>query len=401
MSVATDLLVLVPPAIPILLAALVAGFVPRRAGYALGALATAYVFVVSMVVPPGEYLSTLFLGFEVQLYVVDDFSRLLGLGFGFLGTAAMAYAASSGLPKTTLAIVLSYVGSVGGVIFAGDWLTLLFFWELMAVTSTFVVWAHGGDGQFMEQLAREMEGRGKLWKILDPVFPPRQGFIRGRAVRHRLERSIGRRHFCDLKRPLRIVATDLETLEGTVFDRGEVAEAVHASSAIPGVCVPVEINGRTYIDGGVSDPLPIDILQALGVQRIIAVNTIPPPAYLLHCLERERKQRVKESEWAKAKRILNQNVNYFARGNILDIMLRSIHGAQIRIAEQACNRADIVLRPLSCDARWHDFNNPERYIALGRQVAEKNLESIRAMLKQTGSVHHENPIAPDAMATAA
>ncbi|WP_336363140.1 Na(+)/H(+) antiporter subunit D [Halalkalicoccus salilacus] len=168
MSVATDLLASVPPAIPILLAALVAGFVPRRAGYALGALATAYVFVVSMIVPPGEYLSTLFLGFEVQLYVVDDFSRLLGLGFGFLGTAAMAYAASSGLPKTTLAIVLSYVGSVGGVIFAGDWLTLLFFWELMAVTSTFVVWAHGGDAVragFRYAIAHGTGGVLLIWAV--------------------------------------------------------------------------------------------------------------------------------------------------------------------------------------------------------------------------------------------
>ncbi len=168
MSVATDLLASVPPAVPVLLVALVAGFLDRRVSYALGALATTYVFVVSLVVPSGEYLPTMFLGFEAQPYVVDDFSRLLGLAFGFLGTAAMAYAASSGLPRTTLALVLSYVGSVAGVIFAGDWLTLLFFWELMAVTSTFVVWAYGGDAVragFRYAIAHGTGGVLVLWAV--------------------------------------------------------------------------------------------------------------------------------------------------------------------------------------------------------------------------------------------
>jgi multicomponent Na+:H+ antiporter subunit D len=167
-SPVADLLSVVPPAIPILVAALVVAFVPRTAGYAIGGIATVYVFAVSWIVPPGEYLSALFLGFEAQLFVVDDFARLLGLGFGFLGTAAVLYAVSSEMPRSTLAFVLAYVGSVVGVIFAGDWLTLLFFWELMAVTSTLVVWNYGGDAVragYRYAIAHGIGGVLVLWAV--------------------------------------------------------------------------------------------------------------------------------------------------------------------------------------------------------------------------------------------
>ena len=69
-----------------------------------------------------------------------------------------------------------------------------------------------------------------------------------------------------------------------------VTKAVHASSAIPGVCIPVEIGGETYIDGGVAEPLPVDVLSEMGVDKIIAVNALPPSAFLRCFREKEREQ---------------------------------------------------------------------------------------------------------------
>src|SRR6266481_8512771 len=91
-------------------------------------------------------------------------------------------------------------------------------------------------------------------------------------------------------RPLRVVATNLASLDRSVFSSGEVAQAVHASSAIPGACIPVNIDGELYIDGGIADPLPVDVLQEMGIERIIAVNTIPTPAYLRCRVEMERER---------------------------------------------------------------------------------------------------------------
>ena len=78
-------------------------------------------------------------------------------------------------------------------------------------------WAMGCDGQMMEKLAREVEGRWGRWKLIDPAFPPRKGFVRGEAVIARLRKTLGDAHFSDLIRPLRVVATDLNTLPERVI----------------------------------------------------------------------------------------------------------------------------------------------------------------------------------------
>ncbi len=243
------------------------------------------------------------------------------------------------------------------------------------------VWAFGYDGVAMEKLAREVEHRWGLLELIDPFILPRQGFLRGEKVKRRLKKSIGDAHFSELVRPLRIVATNLATLERAVFSSGEVAEAVHASSAIPGACVPVKIDGELYLDGGISDPLPVDVLEEMGIERIIAVNTIPTPAYLRRRVEMEREMAARRRRRAnKLKTLLNHYLNYFAPGNILDTILRSFNGAQMRVADLACQRADVVLRPLSFDGRWHDFRRPGKYIALGRQEAEEHLDEIKSLV---------------------
>src|SRR5262245_46119208 len=123
------------------------------------------------------------------------------------------------------------------------------------------IWGFGHDGATMEKLAREVEGRFGLLRLIDPTFPPRKGFMSGAAVKARRQKTVGHLQFSDMVRPVRIVATDLDTLDRVVFSSGEVASAVHASIAIPGVCAPVTLGDRTYIDGGVADPLPVDVLE--------------------------------------------------------------------------------------------------------------------------------------------
>ncbi|HXT10685.1 MAG TPA: patatin-like phospholipase family protein [Candidatus Angelobacter sp.] len=252
------------------------------------------------------------------------------------------------------------------------------------------VWAMGCDGKEMEKLAREIEGRWGVWKLIDPAFPPRKGFIRGEAVIERLRRTLGDAHFSDLVRPLRIVATDLNTLDRVIFCTGEVTKAVHASAAIPGVCVPVEIDGETYIDGGVAEPLPVDVLSEMGVDQIIAVNALPPSAFLRCCREKEKEQAEILRKQPGALNLVNRQVNFFANGNILDILMSAVHGSQIRVAEQASRKASVILRPLAIDAQWHDFNHPGKYIELGREVALKHLAELKALVRKPISRHeHE------------
>ncbi|PYJ56479.1 MAG: hypothetical protein DME24_22215 [Verrucomicrobia bacterium] len=247
------------------------------------------------------------------------------------------------------------------------------------------VWGYGCDGQAMEKLAREVEGRWGIWRLVDPVFPPREGFIRGRAVKRRLQRTIGDVHFSELERPVRVVATNLYSLDRAVFSSGDLASAVLASVAIPGVCAPVVIDGESYVDGGIADPLPVDVLEEMGINRIIAVNTIPTPAYMRCCLEMEHEQEALYGRRHNFLRALNRQVNYFAPGNILDIMMRAVHGAQLRVAEESCRHADVVLRPLAMDAHWYEFDKPCKFIAVGRRAAEEHLDEIKSLVNKRAS----------------
>jgi NTE family protein len=258
------------------------------------------------------------------------------------------------------------------------------------------VWAYGHNGARMEQFARELEGRWGFLRLLDPVLLPRCGLFRGEKTRFRLHQAIGTAQFSDLARPLRVIATNLRTLERVVLSSGEVALTVQASTAIPGVCAPVRIGDELLFDGGVVDPLPVDVAREMGVDVVIAVNVIPTPAYMRCRMEFEREQSASRyqhvSSFAKFFRRTGETIAGF---NIFDVMHRTMLGAQMRLAEHSCRHADIVLRPISFDGRWHDFHHPGKYIALGRRTTEEHLSEIKAVIRRHTHEHHtpDNPVA--------
>jgi NTE family protein len=264
------------------------------------------------------------------------------------------------------------------------------------------LWAHGCDGRELEKLARDLESRWSLLTLVDPTFPPHRGFMRGFAVKKRLMQSIGHARFADLVRPLRVVAANLATLERVVFSSGEVAAAVHASTAVPGICVPITIDGETYTDGGIVDPLPVDVLREMGVARVIAVNVIPTPERIRHGMEAElelaRHNRTPRRKFFGKAHPPDRQVNYFARGSMLEILLRSVQSGQIRMAEASCRQADLVLRPDIYDDRWLDYRYPAKFIALGRQAAERHLEEIKSLVSRR-EVNHESKFSAEPLAT--
>ena len=136
---------LLPPAVFVLAAAALAGVLPRRPAHAVGLVGTGTAAALSWLAPQGAHLQvTLFGAFDAILFNVDEFSRLMGLIFGFIGAAAVLYSYHSGAQSRQTAFALSYVGVSIATVYAGDWLTLIFFWELMAVFSTLLVWHYGG-----------------------------------------------------------------------------------------------------------------------------------------------------------------------------------------------------------------------------------------------------------------
>ncbi|GAB6860057.1 Na(+)/H(+) antiporter subunit D [Haloplanus litoreus] len=141
---ATDPLTAVPPGLLVLAAAFVAGVAGRRLGHLVGGLTTALVTVWIWVVPQGTHFAGTLFGFDAVFFQVDPFSRVVGLVFAFIATVAVAYSWATDASNRQTAYALTYVGSSLGAVFAGDWLTMVVWWELMAVTSTILVWDYGG-----------------------------------------------------------------------------------------------------------------------------------------------------------------------------------------------------------------------------------------------------------------
>ena len=96
------------------------------------------------------------------------------------------------------------------------------------------------------------------------------------ALRSALLPSANIPRFDDLPIPFRAIGTDLETGDAVEMDRGDLVNAVRASMAVPGAFSPVSYGERSLIDGGVAMNLPVEIAQAWGARRIIAVDIAAP-----------------------------------------------------------------------------------------------------------------------------
>ncbi|NWJ41104.1 MAG: patatin-like phospholipase family protein [Geothrix sp.] len=110
-----------------------------------------------------------------------------------------------------------------------------------------------------------------------------QGLRSGVEVQHTLQGLLARGayfsggDFDRLQRPLRILATNLETGQGRVFGRGDLVEAVRASMSIPGGFRPVIIEGQQYVDGALVENIPVSTAkEAFHPDLVIAVDTSSP-----------------------------------------------------------------------------------------------------------------------------
>ena len=135
------------------------------------------------------------------------------------------------------------------------------------------VYCAGALGKFKEDMLKFT--LRELLAYMDPVMP-RSGFIEGKGFIKFMARYISRSAAIeDFKIPLAIVATDY--IKGTpiVFRNGNVLEALRASVSIPGVLVPVRWGDTLLVDGGVANPLPVNVVKGMGAGMTIAVNLHP------------------------------------------------------------------------------------------------------------------------------
>jgi len=108
-------------------------------------------------------------------------------------------------------------------------------------------------------------------------FDDRIGIVDDKLIIQNLARAFGPdTSFDDMQIPYRCVATDFNNGEAVVISEGNLVNAIRISSGIPVVFKPVEWNGRLMIDGGFSNPLPVDVAIQEGADVIIAIGFETP-----------------------------------------------------------------------------------------------------------------------------
>ncbi len=250
------------------------------------------------------------------------------------------------------------------------------------------LWASGMSADQMIHLAAEMRDKDSFKKLADPAVPPIKGLFYGHKLKDHLEKTIGNPKIEELDRKFIAIAANLENYQRVVFNSGNLLEAVHASCAMPGIIVPVEVNGVRCVDGGVVDPVPVSVLKKYtDVDYIIAVSTTPSlndldsdEAIEAVVIETESEESESASAWFKSKfSSLGKKYNPVAKGNMLDTLRRSLKASQIRIAHDACKRADVAIYPICKDSAWDEYERYEHFISLGAQKTLAALDQIKAL----------------------
>ncbi len=203
------------------------------------------------------------------------------------------------------------------------------------------LYASGMRGFDLQALALEMqEDMVADWTL------PNRGVLKGEALQDFINQKVKQLPIQKMPRPLGIVATDLKNGEMVVFRQGNTGMAVRASSAVPGVFQPVEINGREYVDGGLTSPVPVQPARAMGADFVIAVD------------------------------ISNVSRRATPTGT-LDVLLQTFAIMGHNLSRHELKNADIVIRPQTAAVSSTDFEG--RHLAI--LEGEKAAAAIMAELK--------------------
>lgn len=163
--------------------------------------------------------------------------------------------------------------------------------------------------------------------------------------------------FDNLKIPFRAVTTDLVSGERVVLDSGDLAQALRATMSVPLAFTPVEIGERLLVDGGLVDPVPVEVAKQMGADVVIAFNTISPllPA-------------------GKIK-------------NPIDVANQTISIMSLQKKDEELKKADFVINPEISEFSAMDFGNADKLIKLGEHTADSLISNIKKVIenKRKGS----------------
>ncbi len=193
----------------------------------------------------------------------------------------------------------------------------------------------------------------------DLNIPPITGLFKGRKATEKfLAKPFEYRNIEDLDIPFYIVAGDILTGEEIVFDSGSLAEAIRASASIPILGDPWHYRGHFFVDGGVVNPLPANVLRERGADIVIASNVVLP---------------------------LNQS--YSGRKdkmpNILQLVFNIVSAFESELVKKQYPWIDVLIQHHVSAKHTLDFDQAEYLIEIGAEETKKFIPDIKKLLADT------------------
>lgn len=170
-------------------------------------------------------------------------------------------------------------------------------------------YAFGKNVNEMQALASQLK-----WGDITKVKISKYALLSNEKLGQLIVDELGDKNIEDARIPLAMVATDITTGKKVVLKKGPLAPAVMASTCIPGIFKPVEIEKKLLVDGGIVENVPIPTLRSLSAEFIIGVD-------------------------------LNAMHSYGKPDNIIDVMMNSFHFMMKQSVELQTQSADIIIKP--------------------------------------------------------
>ena len=210
------------------------------------------------------------------------------------------------------------------------------------------LYAAGNNGFALQKTAMEMdESTISDWAI--PFFSKSSGVLKGDALQGYVNKAVKNVTMEKLKLRFGAVATDLQSGQPILFQRGNTGQAVRASSSVPSVFQPVKIGDKSYVDGGLVAPVPVRFAREMGAEFIIAVNI---------------------STQADAQTAVSS----------VEVLLQTFAIMGQRLNTFELKDADVVIQPALGKMGGNDFAGRNLAILAGEQAAAAMMPQIKARL---------------------
>jgi len=217
--------------------------------------------------------------------------------------------------------------------------------------------------------------RIEVLRLLDPAFG-RAGLFKGERVIEVLRELIGDAEIAELPVSFTAVAMELESGKEIWLREGKLFDAIRASIAIPLLFTPSCVDGRTLVDGGLVNPVPIaptlndstDLTIAVSLGGRYEPEPAPPPSAPIPSTNPYR-QRIR----AFIESLTSGREDVATPPGMIDVALRSFEAMENTIArlKQAAYSPDAIIEIPRNACRIHEFWRAEEMIALGRERAER------------------------------